>query len=131
VIDELRTRHDGRFADNPEFQLLQKEIDFLKDQREKTSVSLNIDERKGYQNQVERARLTIANARREIRGDKPFETLEQLNDWQDQQAADIDSTDEDMDFIIEEGGNIMADMLELDRRMASILSPKQITAQSL
>lgn len=131
VIDELRTRHDGRFADNPEFRLLQKEIDFLKDQREKTSVSLNIDERKGYQDQVERARLTIANARREIRGDEPFETLDQLNDWQDQQAADIDSTDEDMDFIIEEGGNIMADMLELDQRMASILLPKQITAQSL
>jgi carboxyl-terminal processing protease len=131
VIDELRIRHEGRFAENPEFRLLQKEIDFLKEQREKTTVSLNIDQRQEYQSQIERARLTIANARREIRGEAPFDTLEQLDDWQDQRAADIDNTDENMDFIIEEGGNIMADMLELDQRMASILPPKQITAQSL
>jgi len=131
VIDELRIRHEGRFAESPEFRLLQKEIDFLKEQREKTTVSLNIDQRQEYQSQIERARLTIANARQEIRGEDPFDTLEQLDDWQDQRAADVYNTDENMDFIIEEGGNIMADMLELDRRMASILPPKQITAQSL
>ncbi|TGN37976.1 carboxy terminal-processing peptidase [Marinobacter confluentis] len=130
VIDELRVRHDERFAEHPEFRLLQKEIDFLKQQREKTTVSLNLVEREAYQSQVERARLTIANARREIRGEEPFDTLEQLDDWQDMQAADVDSTDDDLDFIIEEGGNIMADMLELDQRMASILTPKQITAQA-
>jgi len=130
IIDELRARHDDRFAVSPEFRLLQKEIDFLKEQRAKTSLSLNIDKRTEYHSQVEKTRLTIANARREIRGDEPFDTLDQLDDWQDQQTADLDSTDEDMDFIVEEGGNIMADMLELDQRMASILSPKQITAQT-
>jgi carboxyl-terminal processing protease len=130
VIDELRDRHEKRFAENPEFQLLQKEIDFLKEQRKKTTVSLNMDERKKYQAQVESVRLSIANARREIRGDEPFGTLEQLDDWQDQQAADTDTTDENMDFIIEEGGNVMADMLELDQRMATILPKKQITARS-
>jgi carboxyl-terminal processing protease len=130
IIDELRARHDDRFAVSPEFRLLQKEIDFLKEQRAKTSLSLNIDKRTEYHSQVEKTRLAIANARREIRGDEPFDTLDQLDDWQDQQTADLDSTDEDMDFIVEEGGNIMADMLELDQRMASILSPKQITAQT-
>jgi carboxyl-terminal processing protease len=89
-----------------------------------------MDERKKYQAQVESVRLSIANARREIRGDEPFGTLEQLDDWQDQQAADTDTTDENMDFIIEEGGNVMADMLELDQRMATILPKKQITARS-
>jgi len=130
IIDELRARHDDRFAVSPEFRLLQKEIDFLKEQRAKTSLSLNIDKRTEYHSQVEKTRLAIANARREIRGDEPFDTLDQLDDWQDQQTADLGSTDEDMDFIVGEGGNIMADMLELDQRMASILSPKQITAQT-
>ena len=130
VIDELRTRHDNRFEEHPEFQLLQKEIEFLKQQREQTSVSLNIDARKEHQSQIERTRLSIANARREIHGGEPFDSLEELDDWQDQQAADIDATDEEMDFIVHEGGNIMADMLELDQRMASILNPKQITAQA-
>jgi carboxyl-terminal processing protease len=130
VIDELRSRHDGRFADHPEFRLLQKEIDFLKQQREQTTVSLNFDKREEHQSELEEARLSIANARRQIRGDKPFDTLQQLDDWQDQQAADIGSTDEDLDFIVMEGGNIMADMLELDRRMASILPPQNFTTQA-
>ena len=130
VIDELRSRHADRFAQSPEFRLLQKEIDFLEQQRKKTTVSLNIDEREQYQSQVEKTRLAIANARREIRGEQPFDTLDDLNDWQDTQAADIDRTVDDLDFVIEEGGNIMADMLELDQRMASIMDPKPITAQA-
>jgi carboxyl-terminal processing protease len=130
IIDELRSRHDGRFAEHPEFRLLQKEIDFLEKQRQNTTISLNIREREEYQSEIEETRLSIANARREIRGEEPFSTLEELDNWQDQQTADMDNTDEDLDFVIEEGGNIMADMLELDRRMASILTPKQITAQA-
>ncbi|WP_150909433.1 carboxy terminal-processing peptidase [Marinobacter halotolerans] len=130
IIDELRKRHAERFSESPEFGLLQREIDFLKEQREKTYVSLNPEERDQYQTQVEKTRLTIANARREIRGEKPFETLEQLDDWQDQQSADLDTTDDQMDFIIREGGKIMADMLALNQSMASILGPKQIAAQA-
>lgn len=130
VIDELRARHNDRFDEHPEFRLLQKEIEFLKQQREQTSVSLNLDNRKEHQSQIERTRLSIANARREIHGNEPFDNLEELDKWQDEQAADLDNSEEEMDFIIREGGNIMADMLELDRRMASILELKQITAQA-
>ncbi|NMT63569.1 carboxy terminal-processing peptidase [Marinobacter orientalis] len=130
VIDELRMRHEDRFEDHPEFQLLQKEIEFLKQQREQTSVSLNIDDREEHQSQIQRTRLSIANARRDIHGGDPFDSLEELDEWQDQQAADLDNTDEELDFIVREGGNIMADMLELDQRMASILNLKQITAQA-
>jgi len=130
IIDELRRRHDERFNENPEFRLLQQEIDFLNEQREMNYVSLNIDERKEYQSRIERTRLTIANARREIRGEAPFETLKQLEDWEDTQAADLDNTDEELDFVVREGGHIMADMLELDQRMASIEMPRPITAQA-
>ena len=130
VIDELRKRHDTRFEENPEFSLLQKEIEFLKQQREQEYVSLNLEKRKEYQSQIESTRLTIANARRAIHGEEAFESLDALDDWQDEQAAEPDGADDELDFIIREGGNIMADMLELDQRMASILAPKQITAQA-
>ena len=130
IIDELRKRHDTRFEENPEFSLLQKEIEFLKQQREQEYVSLNLEKRKAYQSQIENTRLTIANARRDIRGEEAFESLDALDDWQDEQAAEPDSADDELDFVIREGGNIMADMLELDQRMASILVPKQITAQA-
>ncbi|NWN92143.1 carboxy terminal-processing peptidase [Marinobacter adhaerens] len=130
IIDELRSRHEDRFATSPEFRLLQQEIDFLKEQRQRKTVSLNLDKRTTRQDQIETTRLTIANARRELRGEEPFESLEELDDWQDQQAADLDSTDDELDFVIREGGDIMADMLELDKRMASILTPQQIAAQA-
>lgn len=130
IIDELRKRHDMRFETNAEFRLLQQEIDFLKEQREQDSVSLNLEARKVYQTQVERTRLAIANARRDIRGEAPFKTVDELDDWQEQQSADLDTSDEELDFIIREGGHIMADMLELNRRTASILAPKPITAQA-
>lgn len=120
MIDELRQRHDVRFGASPEFSLLEQEIDFLKQQRQQNSVSLNMDERQQQHKQIERTRLTIANARRELRGETPFETMEQLDDWQDLQAADLHSGDEELDFVIREGGQIMADMLELDRRTAAL-----------
>ncbi|MCK0164972.1 carboxy terminal-processing peptidase [Marinobacter sp. S6332] len=130
IIEELRKRHDDRFAKSPDFRLLQKEIDFLKEQRQRDTVSLNLDERTIQQEQIERTRLTIANARRELRGEEPFESLDELEDWQDQQAADLGSGNEELDFVIREGGDIMADMLELDKRMASILTPQQFAAQA-
>ncbi|WP_373001804.1 carboxy terminal-processing peptidase [Marinobacter sp.] len=130
IIDELRKRHEERFSTNAEFSLLQQEIDFLTKQRATDSVSLNMDERRAQHEQIERTRLTIANARRELKGKPPFETLDDLEDWQDQQAADLDSTDEELDFVIREGGHIMADMLDLDSRMASILDPQQFAVQA-
>jgi len=130
IIDELRERHEARFSESPEFNLLQQEIDFLKDQRDMDTVSLNFDARKSQHEQIEQTRLTIANARRELRGDEPFATLEELEDWQDQQAAELDNTDDELDFVIREGGHIMADMLELDRHTASITTPRQFAAQA-
>ncbi|WP_303292238.1 carboxy terminal-processing peptidase [Marinobacter sp. SS5-14b] len=130
VIDELRARHDERFAASPEFSLLQREIEFLNQQREMDYVSLNLEERTVHHSQIENTRLTIANARRDLRGEKPFETLEDLEQWQDEQAADLDTTDDELDFVIREGGHIMADLLELDQRMASILTPTQFAAKA-
>ncbi len=130
IIDQLRKRHEERFASSPEFSLLQQEIDFLNKQREQKTVSLNPDTRKAEYQKIETTRLTIANARRALRGEEPFKTIEELDDWQDQQAADLNKTDEEMDFVIREGGYIMADMLELDQQMASIIPAHRLAAQA-
>lgn len=107
-----------------------REIDFLNKQREQKTVSLNPDTRKAEYQKIETTRLTIANARRALRGEEPFKTIEELDDWQDQQAADLNKTDEEMDFVIREGGYIMADMLELDQQMASIIPAHRLAAQA-
>lgn len=131
VIDELRERHSERFDESPEFSLLQQEIDFLKEQRKTTMVSLNEGERRQYQDQLEGRQLTIANARRELKGDEPFEDFQALEDYQEEQAASAHGGEEDeLDFIVREGGHIMADLLELDHRMATILPAGTITAKA-
>ncbi|MCK7545155.1 carboxy terminal-processing peptidase [Marinobacter bryozoorum] len=131
MIDELRDRHAQRFDESPEFRLLQQEIDFLKEQRKTTMVSLNEDERRTYQEQLEYRQLTIANARRELRGKEPFESFEAMEEYEEQQAAAANGgEDDELDFIVREGGHIMADMLELDRRMASILPVGTVTAKA-
>lgn len=130
MIDELRERHTARFNESPEFRLLQKEIDFLNEQRETTMVSLNEDQRRTYQEQLEHRRLTIANARRELRGEEPFESFEAMEDHEEQQAAMAHGEDDELDFIVREGGHIMADMLELDRRMVSIVPVDTVTAKA-
>ena len=130
IIDQLRQRHSDRFDETPEFSLLQKEIDFLKEQRKTTMVSLNEDQRRDYQGQLESRQLTIANARRELKGDEPFDSFQAMEDHQEQEAAAAPNEDEELDFIVREGGHIMADMLELDRRMATILPAGTITAKA-
>jgi len=130
IIDELRSRHDKRFASSPEFNLLQQEIEFLGKQREMEFVSLNLDERQSHHNYIEQTRLTIANARRELRGEESFNTLDELEQWQEDQAADLDTSNEELDFVIREGGHIMADLLELDQRTASILRPTQFAVKA-
>ncbi|QSP94287.1 carboxy terminal-processing peptidase [Marinobacter salinisoli] len=130
IIDELRQRHETRFATSPEFNLLQEEIEFLNEQRELESVSLNFETRKAQHEQIERTRLSIANARRELRGEEPFDSLEALEEWQDQQSAQLDTVDDELDFVIREGGHIVADMVELDRRMVSITTPRHFAAKT-
>ncbi|WP_166260310.1 carboxy terminal-processing peptidase [Marinobacter salicampi] len=130
IIDELRENHDTRFSKSPEFRLLQEEIDLLEEQRTINSVSLNEDERRTYQTTMENRQLAIANARRKIRDEEPFETLDELENWQDTQNSSPDNEDDRLDFVVREGGHIMADMLDLDRSMASIIQTDKITAQA-
>lgn len=130
VITQLRQRHEKRFETSPEFQLLQQEIDFLEQQRQVNSVSLNYEKRKARHERIEQVRLGIANARRKLKGEEPFASLEDLEEWQDAQAADLDRTDDELDFIVREGGHIMADMLDLDQRMASIFTARPLAARA-
>jgi carboxyl-terminal processing protease len=130
IIDQLRDNHARRFAENPEFQLLQKEIDLLKEQRSVTSVSLNLEERREYQESMEDRQLAIANARRKLRGEEPFDNLQEWQDWRDIDSAEPDDSEDRLDFVVREGGHIMADMLALDRKMASIIADESIAAQA-
>lgn len=129
IIDKLRERHEARFDKNPEFQLLEEEINLLKTQRNRDYVSLNYDKRETYQDDLESRQLKIANARRQLKGKEPFKDWEALENYEEAEAANPDEKKDD-DFIVREGGYIMSDMIDLDSKMASITKPERITAQA-
>lgn len=131
ILGELTDRHVRRFKTSPDFQLLQREINFLQEQRNNNRVSLNEATRREYQQKIEQQQLAIANARRELEDEEPFADFREMEQWQEQQAAAHDHDSDELDFIVRESGHIMADMLDLDRRLARIITGgPMITAQA-
>lgn len=119
VLADLRSRHDERFSGNPYYQLLLEEIGLRKEQQERTYVSLNSPERKAYQERVEQRHLSIINSRRELDGKEKFEDMDAWEEHQEQRMADP-GEDKKPDFVAREAGEIMADLLELNKRFAGI-----------
>lgn len=119
VLAELQDRHATRFSDDPHYQLLLEEIALRKDQRMRDYVSLHEPTRKKYQDAMERRQLSIVNARRELEGKEPLESYSAWEDHQEQRMADPTEIGEP-DFIAREAGEIMADLLKLNKRFAAI-----------
>lgn len=108
-IDPTRFRADRHFDDqlpllnrdqiqrssaDPDFQFLLDDIEMAEDLRQKTTVSLNLEQRKQEQEERRQARLQRENLRREARGLEPLESLDNAEDedWPDvllNQAAEI------------------------------------------
>lgn len=90
----LNTAQIQRAQADPDFQFLLEEIELVEELREKTSLSLNLETRKGEQEARKQQRLDRENMRREARGLAHVESLENLDEDQQSdvllhQAAEI------------------------------------------
>jgi len=113
VIGELKSRHAERISKDEQFTLLDREIELLTSQRQMNRVSLNPTERRKQADDLQQRQLAIVNTRRKLDGKEPFKDFAELEDFEETQAADLDQNDDSVDFIVREGGQIMADFLEL------------------
>ena len=109
-MDKLAARltalHEARVADDPGFNLLMREFDAYGEARARTLVSLNREARMQDSAMLEREQLKLENERRALRGEAPLAALD-----------DLDRTEEQDDFLLQETTEIMADLvLELRRR---------------
>ncbi|WP_097460518.1 carboxy terminal-processing peptidase [Mangrovitalea sediminis] len=130
ILPKLRKEHDARFDSNPHYQLLLKEIAFLKAQRERKTISLNYEKRKQEQTKLQNEQLALANERRKLDNKAPFKSWKAFDTWQQTQTEDPENKQRN-DFVVKEGGEIIVDMLNLNSKIASIndVTPTEVAAQ--
>jgi len=117
TIPLLKEQHEKRIKGNPDFEYLNEQVEFLKELRNDTSISLNIETREKERLENEARRLELENKRRKAKGLKPLDKLDESSD----EAADdteMASADEDADptedALLIEGGEILVDFIQLD-----------------
>ncbi|MDR9467125.1 carboxy terminal-processing peptidase [Marinospirillum sp.] len=109
MIEQLESRHLERVRDDPNFQFLQAQSQWMQDNRGTPSVSLNRKVRQLEKEKEEAAQLAMENRRREGLGMEPLKSLddEEPEDLNDREPTPVDLA------ILEETGNILMDFKRL------------------
>ncbi len=123
VLGGVTEKHRARFSEVPEYQLLLREIELMEEQQDRTHVSLNKAERQAQQDDFRARQLEIANERRELRGDEPFEDWKAFQEDAESNRAMArrSSLSEDgPDFVVHESSQVLADILSMNSQYTSI-----------
>ncbi|MGY6520066.1 MAG: carboxy terminal-processing peptidase [Lysobacteraceae bacterium] len=128
LLAQLRTMHEQRAAEDPEFQWLLEDIQEYRRQRERTEISLNAEVRRAERDRNEARRQARDEARRELglavndraRADDGLQADERA-------ITEDDDEDERPDPLLRESVNILADAIELlgrDPQLAARVHPR-------
>ncbi|MAA72534.1 MAG: tail-specific protease [Bermanella sp.] len=107
VVPGLEKSHFKRIENNPDFEYLNEQVEFLKELRNDTTISLNIDTREKERLETEARRLALENKRRKAKGLKILEKLEDDTD----EDSDPNKKDVTEDALLVEGGEILVDFI--------------------
>ncbi|MFT5593652.1 MAG: carboxyl-terminal processing protease [Oceanicoccus sp.] len=111
IVPAIEKAHSIRIKNNPDFEYLNEQVEFLKELRSDTSISLNIDTREKERLETEARRLAFENKRRKAKGLKLLDKLEEQND--EESANDSDKKDATEDALLIEGGEILVDFMKV------------------
>lgn len=115
-LSELKQRHDKRTANDPDFVFTRDRLSLAKKLMAETLVSLNEQQRRNQQADVEAKQLQLENNRRQAKGEELLKELKK----EDEDALPSDdekSTPED-DAYLAESGRILLDYLGLNPSLA-------------
>ena len=147
LLEQLRTRHDERVADNVDFEYFRALSNRAKEQAAKTHLSLNEEQRRSEKAKDDEWRLGLENSLRASKG-KPLaeslDHLEELNDAeQEAKEAEEEATSDNADLaeantkpavkeetdeieaaeddaMLEEAGRILLDLIGLSIQVAQV-----------
>ena len=120
VIASLREESSARMETLDEFSLLRESIDFFREKREETTVSLDLDKRRDKRSD-DIAMQASFRERREAIGDAffPFDAIfldeKESRDTEEESAKENEDEEESLDIVLREGIRIMSDWLSLQR----------------
>lgn len=119
LLNTLKINHAKRLSSDPDLIHLTEESAMFDALREQKSLPLNIEARKQLRNKDEQKRLELENKRRARKSLAPFENMEA---WKKaiQEQAEKDTPISEEDPILYETGNIFADYLSLQGRVAKV-----------
>lgn len=103
---QLRTMHNARIEHDPEYVYTLGMINYLKEAREKTRLSLKLSTRLQEKKRSEKRRLDLENSLRKLEGLKPLTNLEQLQEDKEDTQQKKPAKD---DSILIESSNILVD----------------------
>ncbi len=109
AINSIARSHSLRAMNDPDFNFLIDEYAAFEDLRNQDSVSLNLEVRRQQQKKMRVERLARENTRRGKHGLPPLESIEALEEL------------ENNDFILQEAAQIVADMAKLDGQVTASL----------
>ncbi len=115
VLPDLRTRHAERVAQNPEFAYLRELATKSQEYAERTRASLNEAARRAENAREEAWRLEVENALRKARGEPELASFDELED-----IAFEEEPDPSDDPMLAEAGEILLDLIGLQRRVALV-----------
>jgi len=113
LMDTLRTRHECRLQDDPDFKYLLALSKHLDKVRSKTVISLNETVRRQERDEIKQQRLDLENSRRRDKCQEPFTELSEIES--DTMSAAHGNKDEKSqeDPVLIEAAHILLDYVEL------------------
>jgi carboxyl-terminal processing protease len=124
---EVRHRHEQRIKRDPMFRVLLEEERLAQENADRTTVSLNLEERKAERERLLAERLRLRNEMRAAQGLPPL-TRDELEGMDDPLAEetppeDGEEQEEEPDVLLTESARILLDLVVPGRRTAAVNRP--------
>ena len=116
-LTELKTRHEARTKTNPDFVYTRERLLLSQKLMQETTVSLNEEKRRSYQSGIEKQQLALENARRQGKGEKLLDKIDQDEGAAPDKDKDKNLKPED-DAFLAETGHVLLDYLNLNAQVA-------------
>lgn len=119
LIPQLTDLHKARAANDPEFIYTLARIDLNRAMQEREYLPLNESKRRAQQHEFEEKLLAMENTRRLAQGEEPLTELDKEDPLTEASVIPVDDEEEDdNDPFLAETGQILIDLLELQRQVA-------------
>ncbi|MGC9323494.1 MAG: carboxy terminal-processing peptidase, partial [Desulfomonilia bacterium] len=109
VEKRLRELHEQRISNDPDFKYIKDMREYLDQLRNRTTLSLNLTQRKQEKLESQKARLALENTRRAAKGLPPIQKIDEEGEDQDAER----DTPSNEDPVLIEGAHIILDLVDL------------------